>query len=387
MDYYELISEAIISGETGKVVKYIKEAVSLKYPSEHILKYGLIKGVNVISNKFKYEDVLIPEVLMSTRALHAGLRALQPYIQSKDKKKRVKIVMGTVYGDLLMKVLYRVRPYEKGKGSANQLYDKWVEICKDSLKDGKFSTFNKNIKNIIKEFDNFEINDIKKPRVGLVGEILVKFHPTANNNVVDVVEREGAEAVMPELINFFTAWSVNTIFKSDYLEGSKKSKMTAKLVISLVNFYQKTYVKELKNSKRFRPPKDIRELAKETEKVVSIGNQTGEGWLLTGEMIELIESGVENVICMQPFGCLPNHIIGKGSIKELKRIYKNANIIPIDYDPSASEVNQINRIKLMLSKAFKNMKNENNEMTFIDLNEYKANKSDKEEKERALAKC
>ena len=298
-----------------------------------------------------------------------------------------RAIMGTVYGDLLMKVLYRVRPYEKGKGSANQLYDKWVEICKDSLKDGKFSTFNKNIKNIIKEFDNFEINDIKKPRVGLVGEILVKFHPTANNNVVDVVEREGAEAVMPELINFFTAWSVNTVFKSDYLEGSKKSKMTAKLVISLANFYQKTYVKELKNSKRFRPPKDIRELAKETEKVVSIGNQTGEGWLLTGEMIELIESGVENVICMQPFGCLPNHIIGKGSIKELKRIYKNANIIPIDYDPSASEVNQINRIKLMLSKAFKNMKNENNEMTFIDFNEYKANKSDKEEKERALAKC
>ncbi len=297
-----------------------------------------------------------------------------------------RVIMAAIYGDLLMKVLYRVRPYEKVKGSANELYEKWVSICKKSLKKGKFSTFNENIKNIIKEFDNFEINDIEKPKVGLVGEILVKFHPTANNNVVDVIEREGAEAVMPELINFFTAWSVNTVFKSDYLEGSKKSKRIAKIIIAIANLYQKTYVKELKKSKRFTPPKDIRQLAKETEKVVSLGNQTGEGWLLTGEMIELIESGVENVICMQPFGCLPNHIIGKGSIKELKRIYKNANIIPIDYDPSASEVNQINRIKLMLSKAFKNI-NQDNEKTFIDINEYKANKSDKEEKETALAKC
>ena len=298
-----------------------------------------------------------------------------------------KAIMGTIYGDLLMKVLYRVRPYEVVKGSANKLYDKWVIICKESLKKGKFSTFKNNIKQIVKEFDELEINDIKKPKVGLVGEILVKFHPTANNNVVDVVEREGAEAVMPELINFFTAWSVNTIFKSDNLEGSKKSKLSAKLVIAVANFYQKTYIKELTNSKRFSAPKDIRELAKETQGVVSLGNQTGEGWLLTGEMIELIESGVENVICMQPFGCLPNHIIGKGSIKELKRRYKNANIIPIDYDPSASEVNQINRIKLMLSKAFKNMEDEeDNEMTFIDLNEYKANKSD-EKTEEALAKC
>ena len=296
-----------------------------------------------------------------------------------------RAIMSAIYGDLLMKVLYRVRPYEVTKGSANKLYDKWVEICKESLKKAKLSTFKNNIKNIIRDFDNLEIKDIKKPRVGLVGEILVKFHPTANNNVVDVIEREGAEAVMPELVNFFTAWSVNTVFKSDNLEGSKKSKLLAKLFINVANFYQKTYVQELKNSKRFSPPKDIRDLAEATKKVVSLGNQTGEGWLLTGEMIELIESGVENVICMQPFGCLPNHIIGKGSIKELKRLYKNANIIPIDYDPSASEVNQINRIKLMLSKAFKNMNNDN-EMTYIDLNKYKVSKT-KEREEEVLAKC
>ena len=293
-----------------------------------------------------------------------------------------KAIMGIIYGDLLMKVLYKVRPYEAVKGSANRLYDKWVEICKESLESGRFKEFRLNIKNIVREFDEFKILNIQKPRIGLVGEILVKFHPTANNNVVDIIEREGAEAVMPELMNFFTAWSVNTIFKSDNLQKSKKSKLLAKLFINIINLYQKIYIKELENSKRFSAPKDIRILAKETEDIVSIGNQTGEGWLLTGEMIELIEDGVNNVICMQPFGCLPNHIIGKGSIKELKRRYKNANIIPIDYDPSASEVNQINRIKLMLSKAFKNMNN--NEMTYIELDEYKAKKS---KEEKYLAKC
>ena len=190
----------------------------------------------------------------------------------------------------------------------------------------------------------------------MYGEILVKFHPTANNNIVDVLEREGAEAVMPEMANFFLYSAVNGIYKKDHkLEGTTKGKFMCKFFIGLVSFYQKTYVKELKNSKRFNAPEKIIELSKKTASLVSVGNQTGEGWLLPGEMIELIESGVENIVCMQPFGCLPNHIIGKGPIKELKARYPKANIIPIDYDPSASEVNQINRIKLMLSRAFKNL--------------------------------
>lgn len=295
-----------------------------------------------------------------------------------------KAIMSVIYGDLLMKVVYRVRPCEAIKGSTNRLYDEWVVKCKKSVKNGNLLDFKNNIKNIVKDFDNLQIVNINKPRVGLVGEILVKFHPTANNNVVDILEKEGAEAVVPELINFFTAWSVNTVFKSKYLEGSKKSAFNAKIFIAIANLYQKTYVKALKESKRFSPPKDIRELAKKASEVVSLGNQTGEGWLLTGEMIELIEDDVKNVICMQPFGCLPNHIIGKGSIKELKRRYKDTNIIPIDYDPSASEVNQINRIKLMLSNAFKTMVN--NKMTYIDLNDYKYKKTEKN-KDECLAKC
>ncbi|MEG0844517.1 MAG: acyl-CoA dehydratase activase-related protein [Romboutsia sp.] len=266
-----------------------------------------------------------------------------------------RLLMGIIYGDLLMKVLYRVRPYEKIKDSTNDLYDKWMDICINSLENPKIRTFKYNIKNIIHDFDNLDIVNIKKPKVGLVGEILVKFHPIANNNLVDIIEDEGAEAVVPDLMNFFLSCCMNTIYKYKYLEGKITNKILGEISLLIIKFYQRTYKKELQRSKRFIKPRNIKILAKNTSSIVSLGNQTGEGWLLTGEMIELIEDGIENIICMQPFGCLPNHIIGKGSIKELKRIYKNSNIIPIDYDPSASEVNQLNRIKLMLSNAFKNI--------------------------------
>ncbi|RDY28387.1 2-hydroxyglutaryl-CoA dehydratase [Romboutsia weinsteinii] len=266
-----------------------------------------------------------------------------------------RLFMATLYGDLLMKVLYRVRPYEKEMGSTNKLYEKWISICLNSLERGSFGEFSHNIKNIIKEFDELEIIDTKKPRVGLVGEILVKFHPIANNNIVDIIEKEGAEAVVPDFINFFLSCSLNSIYKYKYLEGNLSRKIGSEFLIFLINIYQKNYKKELDKSKRFSAPQNIKIVAKNTTSIVSLGNQTGEGWLLTGEMIELINEGVENIICMQPFGCLPNHITGKGPVKELKRVYEKANIVPIDYDPSASEVNQLNRIKLMLSKAFKNM--------------------------------
>lgn len=266
-----------------------------------------------------------------------------------------RLFMSVIYGDLLMKVLYRVRPYEKVKGSSNDLYNKWVKICLDSLDNANIFTFNNNIKEIIHDFDTLEITDDIKPRVGLVGEILVKFHPLANNSLVDIIEKEGGEAVVPELINFFYSCCFNTLYKYKYLEGKWITKEIGKSAIWIMETYQKTYKKYLDKSNRFSSPKNIDVLAQSTQNVISPCNQTGEGWLLTGEMIELIEDGVKNIICMQPFGCLPNHITGKGQIKELKRIYKDANIIPIDYDPSASETNQLNRIKLMLSTAFENI--------------------------------
>ncbi|WP_195251732.1 acyl-CoA dehydratase activase-related protein [Romboutsia sp. 1001713B170207_170306_H8] len=286
-----------------------------------------------------------------------------------------RLFMACIYGDLLMKVLYRVRPYEKYKGSANQLFNKWMDICKDALIDCKISKFKENIKNIVYEFDNLEVVDMLKPKVGLVGEILVKFHPIANNNLVDIIESEGAEAIVPDLTNFFLTCAYNTNYKNEYLEGRYKNKLLGNLFIKIVDIYQNVYKNELKKSTRFSPPEHIKVIAENTSSVVSIGNQTGEGWLLTGEMIELIHEGINNIICMQPFGCLPNHIVGKGPIKELKRLYNDVNIIPIDYDPSASEVNQLNRIKLMLSKAFKSIDITDN--SNLDLNEKYSDFNDK----------
>lgn len=261
-------------------------------------------------------------------------------------------MIALVYGDLLMKCLYRVRPYEKVPGSANALYEKWAQICEQSLRSFSPTRFKENVINIVKEFDNLETTKEAKPRVGLVGEILVKYHPTANNDVVSLVEAEGAEAVVPDLIDFFLYSLFGFDFKYRYLAGKKIEQVACNILIEVIEFYRSTAKKALAKSKRFQPPKFIQEVAKNASKVISLGHQTGEGWFLTGEMIDLIESGVKNIVCMQPFACLPNHVTGKGMIRGLKKAYPESNIVAIDYDPGASEVNQLNRIKLMLSTAF-----------------------------------
>ena len=266
-----------------------------------------------------------------------------------------KVIIGAMYGDLFMRVLYRVRPYEKVKGSANELYESWVEKCKENVENGSMKEFKKNVYQIVKEFDELPLLDIKKPRVGLVGEILVKFHPTANNEIVKIIEEEGAEAVMPDLIDFFQYCFYNTQYEHEHYDASWKSAKLCNVAIKLVDFLRKDMIKALEASNRFDAPHPIDQIAKKASEVVSIGNQTGEGWFLTGEMIELIDEGAPNIVCMQPFACLPNHVTGKGVIKALRRKYPQSNIVAIDYDPGASETNQLNRIKLMLSTAFKNM--------------------------------
>ncbi|HZK56932.1 MAG TPA: acyl-CoA dehydratase activase-related protein [Clostridia bacterium] len=269
-----------------------------------------------------------------------------------------KSMIALAYGDLLMKVVYRVRPYEKIPGSTNVLYEKWVKICKESVLLGKLEEFKHNIRKIVRDFDTLEINNIQKPKVGLVGEILVKYHPTANNSIVDIIETEGAEAVMPDLIDFFLYCAYNQNFKHSHLSGSKIAKMIGNVIIEAIEYYRREMKRALNKSNRFKAPKSIRQLARSASKVLSLGNQTGEGWFLTAEMIELIKNGVPNILCMQPFACLPNHVTGKGMIKALRNRYANSNIVAIDYDPGASEVNQLNRIKLMLAVAFKNMEKE-----------------------------
>jgi predicted CoA-substrate-specific enzyme activase len=267
-------------------------------------------------------------------------------------------IQALVYGDTLMRILLKTRPYEMFQGSADKLYTKWVKICMDSLEGGSRKVFNRNLKEMIQEFDRLKLFDLKKPRVGLVGEILVKFHPTANNQIVDVVESEGAEAVVPDLLDFFLYTSYNSKFCFIALSGSRKSMLLNRMVISFLESFRKKMRVFLENSQRFEAPAYIHELAEKASSVISLGTQMGEGWFLTAEMIELIENGADNVICMQPFACLPNQVSGKGMIKALKEQHPLANIVAIDYDPGASEVNQLNRIKLMLSVAFKKIEAE-----------------------------
>ncbi len=267
-----------------------------------------------------------------------------------------RAMQALVYGDLLMRVLYRVRPYEAVKGSANELYEKWKTRCKASISNGKRSEFKKNIRGIVHDFDTLECLDIVKPRVGVVGEILVKFLPAANNYLVEQLEAEGAEAVMPDLIDFFLYCAYDSNYKAENLGKSKKAARISNLAIRMIEFYRKPAVKALRASSRFTPPVKINVLADYAKDFVSIGNQTGEGWFLTGEMIELIHSGANNIVCTQPFACLPNHVVGKGVIKVLRSAFKDVNIVAVDYDPGASEVNQLNRIKLMLATAEKNLK-------------------------------
>ena len=266
-----------------------------------------------------------------------------------------KLLMGMVYGDLLMRILYKVRPYEAEVGSANKLYDKWVQICREAVRRGSFREYKDNIYQMVDDFDILPILDIVKPKVGVVGEILVKFHPTANNDIVNLIEKEGAECVMPDLLDFLFYGFQNREFQAKNLGLPKWKKVMADLSIWALERYRKHMKNALEESERFTPPIHIKKLGELSNPIVSQGNQTGEGWFLTAEMIELIHSGTDNIICTQPFACLPNHVTGKGIIKELKSRYPLSNVVAIDYDPGASEVNQLNRIKLMLSAAQRNL--------------------------------
>ncbi len=268
-------------------------------------------------------------------------------------------IMAVLYGDLIMTMLHKTRPYEKIKGSANMLAQNWIKKCSKAVRNGSTKEFIENVNHMVKDFDDIEIDEnMVKPKVGIVGEILVKYHPEANNQVVDLLEREGAEAVVTDLTDFLLYSSYNATFKYEYLSKGLLPKLGGDLIIKYIEHYRKYCREALRNSRRFEEPQTIEQLAEKAQELISIGHQYGEGWLLTADMIELIHRGVDNIVCLQPFGCLPNHITGKGVIKAIRDRYPKANIVPIDYDASASEVNQLNRIKLMLSTAYDNIEKE-----------------------------
>jgi predicted nucleotide-binding protein (sugar kinase/HSP70/actin superfamily) len=272
---------------------------------------------------------------------------------SADMLRRA--IYAIVYGDLLMTCLYRTRPYETEPGSANALFDTWMARCGDGTATVNYRRFKRTVRAIVRDFDELPLtNDRSKPRVGVVGEILVKFHPTANNEIVDVIEGEGCEVAVPGLTEFFLFGISGGIWQHEQLTKPWKSKIGSQIGIAVIDRLRKPVFDALRASQRFEPPATIYELAAYAREVLSLCNSMGEGWLLTAEMIELIHAGTPNIVCTQPFGCLPNHVTGKGVIKELRHLHPASNIVAVDYDPGASEVNQLNRIKLMISVAKSN---------------------------------
>ncbi|SCJ82218.1 2-hydroxyglutaryl-CoA dehydratase component A [uncultured Eubacterium sp.] len=267
----------------------------------------------------------------------------------------LRLAVGVVYGDLIMRVLYATRPYEKVPGTCEAILDKWHDKIVRNVIHFNKKDYYANLKGITEDFDKVERTSEKKPKVGVVGEILVKYHPNANNNIVDIIEAEGGEAVVLDMLDFFLYGMYSKKFNYERLSGSYKQMWINKLGIIAVEWLRKPLRKALRESVHFDEPSYIEETAEAASKIISIGNQCGEGWLLTGEMVELIHNGVENVVCLQPFACLPNHVTGKGMMKAIRKMNPKANIAAIDYDPGASDVNQLNRIKLMMATAHKNM--------------------------------
>ncbi|MBO4881999.1 MAG: 2-hydroxyacyl-CoA dehydratase [Lachnospiraceae bacterium] len=275
-----------------------------------------------------------------------------------------RLALGATFGDIFMRCVYRMRPYELEKGLVNAVHEKWVKECQKFLSTKKkpnFLKFRSMCKKMIAEFDAIPVDEnLVKPRVGIVGEILVKYSPSGNNHLVELLESEGAEAVSPDLMDFMLYCFYNQVYKADELGMSKKAKRYCNLGIwAIESPLRGVCTKAFKKSRHFTPQTPIREIAELAKPIVSIGNQTGEGWFLTGEMIELIHDGVPNIVCCQPFACLPNHVVGKGVIKAIRHAHPGANIVAIDYDPGASEVNQLNRIKLMLEAAKRKIRETN----------------------------
>ena len=299
-----------------------------------------------------------PEVPVISLTAASGLDEDNPGFNVFKPSLLVKALYALLYGDLIMQLLYRVRPYEEREGAADELYERMMAQAKGELLHATRSSFYKLCQQTVDAFEALPlVNDRSKPRVGVVGEILVKFHPTANNQVVRVIEQEGCEANVPGLVDFFLFGMTNAINMKDELGTKATSRFTHKAGIKLIEGFREPINKMLEKSSRFEPYPSVWELAKKASQVLSLCNTMGEGWLLTAEMCDLIETGTPNIVCCSPFACLPNHVVGKAVIKRLREMHPESNIVAVDYDPGASEVNQLNRIKLMISVAKENYRN------------------------------
>ena len=291
---------------------------------------------------------------------NAGFKLTIPIVE--------KLIRSVIYGDLLQKMLTKNRVYEVHEGETQKLFDIWMEKCKKLVQSTNSKEFKQSIYDIVNDFEKIELDtSVEKPKVGIVGEVLIKYHPFGNNFVADLLEKEGAEVILPDFMGFVKFMATHKITFNHLLKTNKTSSKISKIAINLIDIFEKDLRIALANSKKnYLPPCDIWHLEEKVQDVLSIGNQTGEGWFLTAEMIEYIENDIPNIVCVQPFACLPNHVVGKGVIKTIRNKYPEANISPVDYDPGASEANQTNRIKLLMTVAKDNLKLKENSMKKIN---------------------
>ena len=267
-----------------------------------------------------------------------------------------------IYADLLQKMVTKNRAYEVHKGESNKLFNEWMEKCKKLIEKSTLKEFKKSIYDIVDDFEKIELDTtIEKPKVGIVGEVLIKYHPFGNNYIVNKLENDGAEVILPDFMGFVKFVCTHKITFNQLIKSGNIKASIFKTVIKLIDLLEKDEVAALNKSKKgYLLPCNIWELEEKVKDILSIGNQTGEGWFLTAEMIEYIENDIPNIVCVQPFACLPNHVVGKGVIKTIRSKFPDANIAPIDYDPGASETNQTNRLKLFMTVAKDNLEKKSN---------------------------
>ncbi len=294
----------------------------------------------------------VPVISLNVAGLekNSGFKLTMPLI--------IKALAAIIYGDMLMLLRNQVRPYETHEGDAEKLRQEWTDrLCDDFTKSKGFSKkeIKENLKLMVNSFAEIPQVKAEKIKVGIVGEIYVKYSSLANNNLEDFLHEQGCEVNVPGLLGFLTFYIGNKLEEIKLYGGNKVKEFALEQVRTYLTGIEKIMIDVINEDGRFEAPMPFRKVHALAAKAISYGCDMGEGWLLTAEMMELVEHGYNNIICAQPFGCLPNHIVGKGMIRKVRELYPDSNIVPIDYDPGATKVNQENRIKLMLAVAKENM--------------------------------
>lgn len=301
----------------------------------HLLRKALVQA--------GFPHIPVISVNFSKLEKHSGF--------SLTPKILLHLAVGFIYGDLLMWIANQVKPYEQEKGSCDALVAVWIKTISKQLSSFKFLHFKKNTNEILHDFANLPRHKENKIKVGIVGEIYMKYAPLGNNRLEEFLRKENCEPVVSGVMDFGLYCLENV--RQDYLRygRNKKSYNIATFAMHLFTNIQQTIADSIRKEGTFQAPSSFAHIERCGEAFISKGAKMGEGWLLTSEMVELITCGVNNIVCCQPFGCLPNHIVAKGMMRKIKTAYPMSNIVTVDYDPSATGVNQENRLKLMLANA------------------------------------